>query len=50
MAKQKSGKYKCQKCGMQFDALPEAVVRCPSCANKVLLKVRQPVSKELKAR
>ena len=45
----KEGKYKCTKCGEKFDALPETIIRCPVCANKIFLKVRQPVAKKVKA-
>jgi DNA-directed RNA polymerase subunit RPC12/RpoP len=46
----KMGRYKCAKCNESFDELPSVTVRCPNCANKILLKVRQPVKKTIKAR
>lgn len=42
--------YKCGKCGYLVDTLSEGLVRCPSCAYKILYKVRQPVAKTVKAR
>lgn len=46
----KGGRYRCPKCGETFESMPETIIRCPVCANKILLKVRQPVAKNLKAR
>ncbi len=45
------GNYRCLKCGkvVQVDLRYEKV-RCPFCGNKVLVKVRPPVIKRLKAR
>lgn len=42
--------YKCAKCGKVFDDLPDRVVRCPSCAYKVVFRVRDPIAKNVKAR
>jgi len=50
MKKEKSGKYKCVKCGELFDSFAGNVVRCPACASKIIFKVRQPITKEIKAR
>lgn len=41
--------YKCIKCGSELDSLPTGIVRCPSCAHRVFLKVRKPVAKTVKA-
>lgn len=42
--------YKCGKCGEKFDKLPRGMIRCPVCAYKVLFKIREPVTKKVKAR
>lgn len=42
--------FKCGKCGKVVEDLPDGLVRCPACANKVLYKLRQPIAKEVKAR
>ncbi|AJF60838.1 MAG: DNA-directed RNA polymerase subunit P [Candidatus Diapherotrites archaeon] len=42
--------YKCTKCGHQFDKLMEGVIRCQSCAHKILTRIRDPITKEVKAR
>lgn len=42
--------YRCAKCGEEFASLPKGVIRCPRCAYKVLFKVRDPVTKQIKAR
>ena len=42
--------YKCTKCLNVFDTLPPMLIRCPNCANKIFFKVRQPISKTIKAR
>ncbi|MBU0636231.1 DNA-directed RNA polymerase subunit P [Candidatus Micrarchaeota archaeon] len=42
--------YKCGKCGDIIETIPDGLVRCPRCAYKVLYKLRQPVSKKVKAR
>ena len=42
--------YKCAKCGEKINSLPPGIIRCPSCANKILYKMRDNVTKELKAR
>jgi DNA-directed RNA polymerase subunit RPC12/RpoP len=41
--------FKCAKCGEKINSLPEGIIRCPSCANKILYKVRENVAKNLKA-
>jgi DNA-directed RNA polymerase subunit RPC12/RpoP len=42
--------YKCGKCGYEIENLAEGLVRCPSCAYKILYKNRQPVAKNVRAR
>lgn len=42
--------YKCGKCGEKFERLPQGVIRCPRCADKILFKLREPITKEVKAR
>jgi DNA-directed RNA polymerase subunit RPC12/RpoP len=42
--------YKCIKCGNVVLALQPGMVRCPSCANKILYKMRDNVAKDVKAR
>ncbi len=42
--------YRCAKCGNEFDELPKGMVRCPSCAYKIVFKTRDPLAKEIKAR
>jgi len=42
--------FKCAKCGEKLPALPEGIIRCPSCANKIIYKVRDNVAKDVKAR
>jgi DNA-directed RNA polymerase subunit RPC12/RpoP len=42
--------YKCAKCGETFNKLPEGMIRCPSCAWKILYKTRAGVAKNIKAR
>jgi len=51
MSKKESGtgKYQCEKCGQVFDELPRGVFRCPSCAYKIISKLRQPVLRKVKA-
>ncbi len=41
--------YKCGKCGAIMDSLPSGFVRCSVCANKVLYKIREPVTKTVSA-
>ncbi|MBN2126806.1 MAG: DNA-directed RNA polymerase subunit P [Candidatus Diapherotrites archaeon] len=41
--------YKCIACGEVIDSLPFGAVRCPSCASKVLSKLRDPIAKTIKA-
>lgn len=41
--------YKCGKCGVELDALPTGLLRCPQCAHKVFYKMRAPVTKEVAA-
>ncbi len=43
------GRYKCVKCGGEFDNLIEGEVRCPQCAFRVVEKKRQKVAKTVKA-
>ncbi len=43
--------YRCAKCGGRIETLPEGgLIRCPSCANKILYKLRDSVAKDIKAR
>jgi DNA-directed RNA polymerase subunit RPC12/RpoP len=42
--------YKCGKCGYVVDSLSEGLVRCPSCAYKILYKTRQPIAKNVIAK
>lgn len=42
--------YKCTKCGKILEDAPRENVRCPVCANKIITKGRQPVTKTIKAR
>ena len=42
--------YKCAKCGEKIHGLSPGTLRCPSCANKILYKMRDSVGKEIKAR
>ncbi len=42
--------YKCGKCGCVVDFTPDGLVRCPSCAYKILYKTRQPVAKNVIAK
>lgn len=42
--------YKCAKCGEKLTSMPQGIIRCPSCANKILYKMRDNVAKEVKAR
>ena len=46
---EKAGKYQCEKCGEKFDELPKGVFRCPSCAYKIISKLKQPVLRKVKA-
>ena len=41
--------YKCLKCGETFSDLPKGLVRCPSCAYKVIEKLRDPLTSVVKA-
>ena len=41
--------YRCGKCSEQFNELPKGVIRCPSCAHKILFRVRDPLTKIVKA-
>ena len=42
--------YKCAKCGEVLAVMPEGIIRCPACANKILYRVRENVAKDVKAR
>ncbi|MFH1255710.1 MAG: DNA-directed RNA polymerase subunit P [Candidatus Diapherotrites archaeon] len=42
--------YKCVKCGEEFNELPKGLVRCPNCAYKIVVKTRDPIAKDIKAR
>lgn len=42
--------YRCAKCGERVESLPEGLIRCPSCANKILYRLRSDVAKDIKAR
>lgn len=41
--------YKCIKCGTTFQEFPKGLISCPSCAGKVIIKVRSNVTKTIKA-
>ncbi|MEW6294934.1 MAG: DNA-directed RNA polymerase subunit P [Candidatus Diapherotrites archaeon] len=47
--KKEEGRYRCPKCNEFFDLASGAIVRCPSCASKIVLKQRQPVLKKIEA-
>jgi len=38
-------KYKCVRCGKEFDSLLAGPVRCPYCSFRVIEKVRSEVTK-----
>jgi DNA-directed RNA polymerase subunit RPC12/RpoP len=43
--------FRCAKCGEKIASLQEgSIIRCPSCANKILYKLRDSVAKDVKAR
>ena len=42
--------YRCAKCGNVIQSMTPGIIRCPSCANKILFKVRENVAKDIKAR
>ncbi|PIU22428.1 MAG: DNA-directed RNA polymerase subunit P [Candidatus Diapherotrites archaeon CG08_land_8_20_14_0_20_30_16] len=42
-------KYKCVRCGKEFDGLLEGPVRCPYCSFRVIEKVRPDVVKTVRA-
>ncbi|MCX8158173.1 MAG: DNA-directed RNA polymerase subunit P [Candidatus Diapherotrites archaeon] len=42
--------YRCVACGRVFDTISKSLIRCPSCAYRVVEKVRPPVTKKIKAR
>ena len=42
--------YKCIKCGATFEEFPKGMVSCPSCAGKIITKMRSEVTKSVKAR
>lgn len=42
-------KYKCVRCGREFDSLLEGPIRCPNCSFRVIEKVRPDVVKNIKA-
>ncbi len=39
--------YKCAKCGEKITNLQPGIIRCPSCAHKILYKMRDNVAKEV---
>jgi len=41
--------YLCLKCHKTVDSLPMGAVRCPSCGNKIFSKMRDPITKTIKA-
>lgn len=41
--------YKCAKCGTEVQNVYEGLVRCPSCGYRILYKLREPISKTVKA-
>ncbi len=42
--------YKCIKCGNMFEDSSKGLVRCPSCASRIVEKMRPPITKKLSAR
>lgn len=42
--------YKCAKCGEKISNLLPDIIRCPSCAHKILYKMRENVAREIKGR
>lgn len=42
--------YKCLQCGKVVDMVLSGSIRCPSCGFKVFEKVRDPITKTVKAR
>jgi DNA-directed RNA polymerase subunit RPC12/RpoP len=42
--------YKCIKCGIVLDTIPEGIIRCPNCSFRVLEKLRPDIVKEVIAR
>jgi len=42
--------YKCAKCGEIINSMPQGIIRCHACANKILYRMRDNVTKEVKAR
>ncbi len=42
--------YRCAKCGEIVSELQPGMIRCPSCASKILHKMREDVAKDVKAR
>lgn len=41
--------YLCLKCGTKIDNLAPGTIRCPKCGHKVFSKLRDPITKTLKA-
>lgn len=41
--------YMCLKCGKTVNSLTSGAIRCPSCGYKVFSKMRDPVTKTVKA-
>jgi len=42
-------RYKCIRCGAEFDSMVDGEVRCPQCAFRIVEKRRQKVAKSVKA-
>jgi len=45
-------KYKCMKCGKTFDQEEMSIlpgVHCPYCGYKIIIKIRPPIVKKIKA-
>jgi len=40
--------YRCAKCRTEVQSVPEGLVRCPSCGHRIMYKLRDPLSKEVK--
>ncbi|HLC79345.1 MAG TPA: DNA-directed RNA polymerase subunit P [archaeon] len=41
--------YRCLQCQKEVGNLPTGAIRCPSCGFKVFTKLRDPISKTVKA-
>ena len=41
--------YKCLKCGREVASIVAGSIRCPGCGYKVFSKIREPLTKTVKA-